>query len=235
MRLIEIKEVKGTIELLSGLHIGMGKDDMEIGGVDSPVIRNQLRNNTPYIPGSSLKGKMLHLLQLQCGISNSKGIDLAAIMQSNDEQLRRLAQLFGYSAGDELLTSMSEVQKLELANTIGPSRLIFFDCPLSQESVIAMRQIGLSQFTELKKETAIDRLTGTAKGGSLRTIERVPAGAKFDFQINIKIMEGDIQPDQSHPLFHHLQQGLNLLQLDSIGGSGSRGYGKIKIHLHESQ
>ena len=40
--------------------------DMEIGGVDNPVIRNPL-NKQPYIPGSSLRGKMRSQLEKSLG------------------------------------------------------------------------------------------------------------------------------------------------------------------------
>ena len=54
----------GKIKLLTGLHIGAGGEALKIGGVDSPVITTPVRNkkgavrDLPYIPGSSLKGKL---------------------------------------------------------------------------------------------------------------------------------------------------------------------------------
>jgi CRISPR-associated protein Csm3 len=54
-----------------------------------------------------------------------------------------------------------------------------------------------------------------------RFTERVPAGARFRFTAMLKCMEGD---DDLESL---LLQGLKLLQLDALGGSGSRGYGKV--------
>ena len=54
--------IEGDIVAVTGLHIGGAAGALEIGGVDSPVIRNPL-NNQPYIPGSSLRGKMRSLTE----------------------------------------------------------------------------------------------------------------------------------------------------------------------------
>ena len=59
--------IRGRIECLTGLHIGGSKDKMEIGGVDSPVVRDPVTHRQPYIPGSSLKGKMRMLLEYATG------------------------------------------------------------------------------------------------------------------------------------------------------------------------
>lgn len=52
---------RGKIETLSGLHIGGTEAGMEIGGVNSYIVRNP-SDNKPYIPGSSIKGKMRSML-----------------------------------------------------------------------------------------------------------------------------------------------------------------------------
>ncbi|KPQ40455.1 MAG: subtype III-A CRISPR-associated RAMP protein Csm3 [Phormidium sp. OSCR] len=51
-----------TLQVETGLHIGGGGDNLDIGGLDKPVIRNPL-NNYPYLPGSSIKGKMRAILE----------------------------------------------------------------------------------------------------------------------------------------------------------------------------
>ena len=95
----EIKMITGTIQVVTGLHIGAGNSEMHIGGTDNPVIKNILTNE-PYIPGSSLKGKMRSLLQLYTG-------------KENDENV---AKLFGVSASDD---------KVNKTEKIG---IIFVDC-----------------------------------------------------------------------------------------------------------
>lgn len=59
-----------TLTLISGLHIGGSKENVEIGGIDSPVIKIATKQNQPYIPGSSLKGKMRCLLEQINGASD---------------------------------------------------------------------------------------------------------------------------------------------------------------------
>ena len=76
--------------------------------------------------------------------------------------------------------------------------------------------------TEAKSENTIDRITSTA--GNPRQTERVPAGAEFDFKLTLRQFEGD-KPE----LLDLVLKGLKLLELDSLGGSGSRGYGKVKF------
>jgi CRISPR/Cas system CSM-associated protein Csm3 (group 7 of RAMP superfamily) len=56
-------------------------------------------------------------------------------------------------------------------------------------------------------------------------MERVPAGAKFEFKMSLKVFEGDSE----EKFFNLIKKGLKLLEADSLGGSGSRGYGKIRF------
>jgi CRISPR/Cas system CMR subunit Cmr6 (Cas7 group RAMP superfamily) len=61
------KKLEGAIILKSGLHIGSGNMEMHIGGTDSPVIKHP-HTLEPYIPGSSLKGKIRSLLEMASGL-----------------------------------------------------------------------------------------------------------------------------------------------------------------------
>jgi len=47
----------------------------------------------------------------------------------------------------------------------------------------------------------------------------------FKFKLSVKVFEGDNKEE----LLKLVKQGLKLLELDSLGGSGSRGYGKVKL------
>jgi len=82
----------------------------------------------------------------------------------------------------------------------------------------------LSTFVEAKTEVAINRITGTAQGGALRTIERVPAGVVFDLHIVLKNYE---KSDEDN--LEIIKKGLKLLENDALGGSGSRGSGRIEF------
>ena len=78
-------------------------------------------------------------------------------------------------------------------------------------------------YTENKYENTIDRIKGVAEHP--RQIERVPAGAKFAAEIILNIWDDDNENDQ----IALLKKGISLIENDYLGGSGSRGYGQVKI------
>ena len=200
MKLIKTIIVKGTITLETGLHIGGSKSTLDIGGLDSPVIKTP--QGVPYIPGSSLKGKIRSLLGLKEGSLDVK----------EDSDL--LVKMFGSSdKGRETV-----------------SRLIFRDAMLDEadfKSMFKEDAILETTFTEAKYENTIERKSGTTKGG-LRQIERVPAGAKFMLEIVVNIFNTDTED-----LVTKLKEGISLLENNYLGGSGSRGYGKVKITYND--
>jgi len=198
MKLTETKIVTGSITLETGLHIGGSKTTLDIGGLDSPVIKTP--EGIPYIPGSSLKGKVRFLLGLKEGSFDVK----------NDSPT--LKKLFGYADnnGGEI------------------SRLIFRDALLDKthfkKTFTENDAILDTEFTEGKYENTIDRKSGTTKRGGLRQMERVPAGAKFNFEIVVNIFDTDTEN-----IVNILKEGITLLENNYLGGSGSRGYGKVKF------
>lgn len=191
------------MELITGLRIGDSKESVEIGGVDAPVVRRK-DNQQPYIPGSSLKGKIRCLLELAFGIN--------ADSKCKNE---------GYSVQE--LFGASENSEKKLPNI--PSRLIVRDSYLTNEWVEKLKNSEFTDmpYTEIKAENKIDRLTGTAKDP--RFFERIPAGAKFNVEFVINIFEGDDEKE----LTDLLEKGIQLLEMDYLGGSGSRGYGQVKF------
>ncbi len=227
LQLQEIVELKGTLVLESNLHIGSGKLEMHIGGTDNPIIKHP-HTQEPYIPGSSIKGKIRSLLELKTGAAakayrirpNSGGItELATYLEDESSEVAAILKIFGFSGSDKS-DSSAEGKK---GRALGPTRASFADCYLNAE----WRDLAVENMWPLaveKQETAIDRITGTAKTGPLRRTEMVPAGAKFDFRVSFKIFE-----DSDRELLKTLKEGIELLQMDAIGGSGSRGYGRIRI------
>ena len=211
MKLTNIIEIKAKLELQTGLHIGAGDSEMHIGGIDNSVIKHPI-TQSPYIPGSSLKGKIRTLLEWRSGAVQSTPLTLKEVSK-NPEEVKNILRLFGIS-GD---TKNSEQEVAE----IGVSRLAFWDCALDAVWEKAMRNDN-QLLTETKNENTIDRITSTA--GNPRQTERVPAGAKFDFKLMLRQFEGD-KPE----LLALVLKGLKLLEMDSLGGSGSRGYGKVKF------
>ncbi|CAK0751770.1 CRISPR system Cms endoribonuclease Csm3 [Gammaproteobacteria bacterium] len=221
MKLTTIQEITGSIEILTGLHIGSGNTEMHIGGSDNPILKDP-HTNHPYIPGSSLKGKIRSLLEWRAGLAAINGgspmsYKKLGIAPDRNEALRIL-KLFGVSGGDNL--------EFEDATEVGPTRLSFRDCPIDKAWVNKIMDKSLP-LTETKMENTINRVEGKAEHP--RNTERVPAGAKFDFCLSVKVLDIDEKSDLLGTLFI----GLKLLEMDSLGGSGSRGYGRVKFHLSE--
>lgn len=219
MQLKKIQQISGQIELLTGLHIGAGNEEIHIGGIDNGVIKHP-HTQQPYIPGSSLKGKMRSLLEWRAGVvgvTKGKPIAIEHLTDLSDakqkEQAKTLIRLFGNAGNPNNQNQAGE--------EIGVTRLAFWDCGLNadwQKKVSDNNWL----YTEAKSENIIDRIKGTAEHP--RQTERVPAGATFDFKLNIKVLS-----DNEKDFLDTVLAGLKLLEQDSIGGSGSRGYGKIKF------
>lgn len=209
MKLTKIITVRARLELLTGLHIGAGDGEMHIGGVDNQVIRHPVTRE-PYIPGSSLKGKIRSLLEWRSGAvqEGPLGFD-----DCGKPGVLPILRLFGMS-GDAQLAE-------EQSRQIGPTRLAFWDCCLDGDWVKRVREDNLP-LTEVKSENSINRIAGTALNP--RQTERVPAGACFAFRLSCKRLD-----DDDEKLLDMALAGLKLLELDSLGGSGSRGYGKVRF------
>lgn len=202
--------IKGQIEALSGLAIGGSNTAMGIGGVDKGVIRNPL-NKEPYIPGSSLKGKMRSLLELRNGTIGDKPMGAVKNGPSENSDSNSV-KLFG-SANN------TDRQR--------PSRLIVRDATLSKAQIDSNFFKGTDLlYTEVKTEVVIDRITSKAMP---RQMERVPAGARFDFEMVLNIFEGE----NENQLLSDTFAALKLVGNDYIGGSGSRGSGQVAFHIEK--
>ena len=214
MKLTTILTIKAQLLCLSGLHIGAGDTEMHIGGIDNTVVRDPITQR-PYIPGSSLKGKIRCLLECRTGVVQKGGSPLTwrDYLTTGRKDVLQILQLFG-TGGD---SRMSENDALLLGST----RLSFWDCPLTKEWVDSMDRANLL-VTEAKSENSINRIDGTA--GNPRYTERVIAGARFDFRLSMKVFN-----EEKESLLKMVLSGLRLLEMDSLGGSGSRGYGKVKF------
>ena len=214
-QLTAITTITATLQLVTGLRIGAGDSEMHIGGVDNTVIKHP-HTQSPYIPGSSLKGKMRSLLEWRSGAVKEESLgwkDFEKTSGDTQAEVKRILQLFGIS-GDAKLG-------VEQMSTVGPTRISFWDCNLNAEWEKQIREDNFS-LTEVKSENRINRISGVAEHP--RQTERVPAGAQFDFRLSVKKLAGD-----GEDLMNTVLQGLKLLELDSVGGSGSRGYGKVKF------
>lgn len=221
LRFLGRVRIEGILETVTGLHIGAGKDTIEIGGIDLPVMRHP-HTREPYIPGSSLKGKLRFLLEWgfqpafdsiryhdgkPWGFNEHRNYEL----KPEDPVLR----IFGMSARPEDWTG-------------GPTRVIVRDASLNDDWLAWAKKNRLERIEE-KTEVAIDRIAGKALDGGLRQLERVPAGARFDLQMVFRLYDTGDGGARDRECLNWLLAGLHLLEQDALGGSGSRGYGRVRF------
>ena len=223
LKLIGKLILEGDIACQTGLHIGAGKGSLEIGGADNPVVKDAF--GLPYIPGSSLRGKLRSLLEQSSGLavpselvylSKRKGQEVR--IHQSDRPDDEICLLFGRNPGRMERVSGDAVE----SSAATPARLTVYDAPLISESITSqMRENMDDELTEVKSENAIDRITSQANP---RTLERVPAGARFHFRIVL-----DVLCPEDRELLPRLVEGLRLLEDDSLGGGGSRGNGRVAL------
>ncbi|MBD3795818.1 MAG: type III-A CRISPR-associated RAMP protein Csm3, partial [Epsilonproteobacteria bacterium] len=159
---------------------------------------------------SSIKGKMRSLLEWHIGvvgIGDGKPFGshlLTNAIFKNEDKKRdpiNLIKLFGDSNSNT-------------DGTYGITRINVSDCKLIDEGL---------KVSEAKYENVIDRKKGTAEHP--RQIERVPAGVKFEYNFRLKIFDND----DEKALKDMVKKGLELIENDYLGGSGSRGYGRVSF------
>ena len=198
--------IEGKLEVVTGLHIGGASSFAAIGAVDAPVVRNS-RDNQPMIPGSSLKGKMRSLLARQ---RNQK------ISGNMDEDEEGILRLFGSAKN----------------GNVRVGRLIFSDLFLAEQD-------SLESPVEVKFENSINRLTAVANP---RQLERVIPGTQFNLKLLYELKDTTDREKEKHAEYYQgteeewilkdfesLIDGLKLLELDYLGGSGTRGYGQVRF------
>ena len=211
--------LRGKFECLTGLHIGGSKEKLDIGGVDSPVVRDP-RTRYPYVPGSSLKGKLRSLLEFGTGNVAQDGEVSKAI---------DIVRLFGIGADEKNRDPKNKkfVPELEF---IGPTRLVVRDCHPDKYTTDFWEKMDSDlQFTEIKSENGINRITSAANP---RFVERVAAGSRFEFEMVysvLKIKDDEAFESTANDDISNIRMSLLMLEHNFIGKSGSRGYGRVKF------
>ena len=214
--------ISGFIELKTGMLVGATETGIGIGGIDKAVIRNPI-SNQPYIPGSSIKGKMRSLLE------KSKNINLETVIKGKqpirihicEDTKCDICKVFGRPAessskhGDTRLI----VRDASLAGYVKDDKMVL---GVNGIKYLAENRYMTLPFTEAKTEVIIDRITSKA---TPRTFERVPAGTVFYLELVLNVFEGDDEEEMLGLVF----EGLKQVQDDYIGGQGSRGYGQVKF------
>src|ERR1035437_1213529 len=223
LKLIGKLILEGEMLCETGLHVGAGKGSLEIGGADNPVVKDA--QGRPYVPGSSLRGRIRCLLEQATGmavpselvyISKRKGQEVR--IHQSDRPDDEICILFGRSPG----RMEKAVGGDENGAQATPARLSVFDAPLIAGSITPQMRENLDdELTEVKSENAIDRITSQANP---RTLERVPAGARFRIRFVL-----DLMCEADNVLPPRLFEAMRLLEDDALGGGGSRGSGRVRF------
>ena len=204
-----IYKIKGQIKLETGLHIGGDEGVIEIGGNDNPIARD-ISTGNPYIPGSSLKGKMRYLMEWYTGSISSDGKVYDGKNLSDDSCDNLLLNVFGGTAGGK--------------GRKGPTRITVKDIFLTEDSKKEVKKMKekIGTDTEFKSENNITRLDSSAKP---RNLERVPRNLVFDMEINFKVLN----LDKKEEIKEMILKSLKLVEIEGLGGSVSRGSGQVKF------
>ena len=251
------------LENITGLLISAGRSLGRIGGSDvEPVSiereykcenkqreykceNKQITVRVPYIPGSSIKGRMRSLLEVALGLklySSDKKIwshTLSMKVYKNfnesisvDEFVKELIstdldKVFGYGAFQ--LNEIINAQLLQsLLTVLTPTSFLVEDffpeenvvCSIYKENGI----VTFDDFLEDKNENRIDRITSTA---DLRTISRVKPGVAFTGKFSILIYDKSMNKIVDY--VELIKKGMGLLENTYLGAAGSRGYGRVKF------
>ena len=222
MQYIGYKKIKGTITVITGLHIGGSTVGLEIGGKDNPIIKHPVTKE-PYIPGSSLKGKMRSLLELHLDKHNDPSIRGWGAVHTCADSECPVCVIFGSSADE---------------STNGPTRLVVRDAILDDAYKKEQKRKDSNwtalDLTESKYENSINRITARANP---RNFERVVPGAKFSFEMIYRVFkrhdekntDGSELKDEN--FFKNVLTGLKLIENDALGGAGSRGCGQVEFKI----
>jgi CRISPR-associated protein Csm3 len=220
-----VLKIKVKITVLTGLHIGGSKENVEIGGVDNIVEKLKVFRpgytvngkseflDVPYIPGSSLKGKLRSLVEWVEKDGNGGIIAISNEGKPCSCGTCRVCKLFGV---------------YQARNIVEPVRLRVDDFYPTRETLEMWERILEGGYVEIKTENMINRIRGVAEHP--RHTERVIAGSEFEGFLTLRLFEGDGSGEE---LLKLLKTALEMLEDDYLGGSGSRGYGRVKIKIED--
>lgn len=206
LKLLKHISIQANLICKSGLRIGGQEPEIGIGSAENPVIKDA--RGIPYLPGSSLKGKLRSMLEYKFKKVKPNGSPCDC---GEKFDVCPVCTLFGPHKNNR--------------HTLGPSRLIFRDAFLTAQSMEEWEKARLEgkNFTEIKMENTIDRNSGVAIHP--RQQERLYPGTAFRLNINVRVFEGD----DEKKMVDTVLDGMKMLGNDSLGSSGTRGYGWVEI------
>ena len=207
MRKTGYHEITGVIHCLSGLRVGGSDELLQIGGTDLTCIKHPVTLK-PYIPGSSIKGKMRSEQEQRLGKFGAGGTEPC-----------------GCARTDCLVCRVFGPHK-KARHDLGPTRIVVRDAACTQGGE-----------TELKSENVINRKTGAAlhprkvervvagSDFSLRIGIQV-----WDLDEQITYKNKDKQDQKGGvALVEFVKDGLRALQQTGLGSGISKGSGEIEF------
>lgn len=233
MRFLGFVKISCNLRVLTGLHIGGSTGGIAIGATDNPVIKGT--DGKPYIPGSSLKGKIRSLLELAEGLPIDEKLGRHECGAKEKREAQEKREPYKKVKACDLCIVFGRAGEYKLDE--GPTRVIFRDCKINEE--LSDKKARKAGYTEIKPENAIDRVTSKS---NLRDTEKVLPGTVFEVEIVYRVFDVDTNgadlnsikslENLPNPLKKRLGliiKGMKLLEEDYLGGCGTRGYGKVKF------
>lgn len=263
LKLEKIIRFKVNLQTITGLLISAGKAFGRIGGSDTEPMSidrtydcggKTIKVRVPYIPGSSLKGRMRSLLEIALGLplySSDKKIWSHTLARnvyvnlSSDDRLSLvdfvntliktdLDRMFGYGAFplNEVFDELKKGNKTQLINSLltvlSPTSLLVEDLFPDESYVCKIYNendlVTFDDFIEDKNENRIDRVTSAADP---RTITRVKPGVPFTGTLSLLVF--DKNSSKLKDYLELLVKGMGLIEKTYLGAAGSRGYGRVKF------
>jgi len=224
--------ISADIVCETGLHIGGTEEGFEIGGLSNPVIRDPI-TEYPYVPGSSLKGKLRSLVEWSIPHQHNSGDNKTCVQYMLDKAIaERLEKKPVAPETETLEVGPCDCGKCdvcavfgcsaETGESIGPTRLTIRDAMPKSETIVEWEKtFEGGVYTEIKTENSIGRISSAANP---RPMERVPSGSKFRID-----MVFDLYQECDKNRLKMVFQALQLLEDSSLGGSGTRGSGEVKF------
>ena len=195
-------EDKLIIEADIKLLTGMhigASNDFSPIGAVDSVVVKDPLTNMPIIPGSTIKGKLRTMMAKLYSKTDR-------LPDYKDDDIKIL-ELFGSSTKDN----------------IKEAKLQFYDLFMTNGDELLNKNLDLG-YTEIKFENSINRITAEANP---RQLERVPKGAIFRFKLIYNLFKNQSETISND--FKLISNSIKALQLDYIGGSGTRGYGRVSF------
>lgn len=209
MRRKDHYQITGVIHLLSGTRVGGSDELLDIGATDLTVIKNPATME-PYLPGSSLKGKIRSQLESHFGLAGSNGDPVGGWNHGESPERYLVASIFG--------------PHKNIRHQLGPTRIIVRDANLLSGGQL-----------EVKSGVMINRNTGTAQPSALYKSERVASGSTFRLKIDLQVFDLDEttaafeDKTGGEAMLDFVKLGLRLVELTGIGSGVSRGSGEVEF------